>query len=157
MLNPFIIYLQLYSEKMLIIVSPDTGLTEPPISEMFNFLRLHFIPNLLQNSWIIKLHCKSKSNKTRNFCFFSWLSFTKTTAVDNMAYSLEEKWVATFVTQNETDMVFFTELFFSGSRSSVGEDLSSSILILSQCNNMWCLRPHVLQTQRTCLQTISRL
>lgn len=37
----------LYLEKMLVIVSPDTELTEPLIPEMFNFIRLHFIPSLL--------------------------------------------------------------------------------------------------------------
>lgn len=45
----------LYPEKMLT-VFPDrelTGLTETPISKMLNFIHLHFILNLLQNSWVI--------------------------------------------------------------------------------------------------------
>lgn len=44
--------------------------------------------------------------------------------------------------QDETDRVFFAELFFSSSRLFVEEALSFSTSVLSQYNNV-CLRPYM--------------
>lgn len=47
--------------------------------------------------------------------------------------------IAIFITQDEIDEVFFVKLLSFSSKLSVEETLSSSILILSRCNNVWCV------------------
>ena len=106
---------------------------------------MHFIPNLLQNFWIIKLYWEPEFNRTQHFCFFLDYFLKRLRLTIRHIFGgtnwLQHLW------QDGTNGIFFIKLFFPGLRFSVEEALSSPILILSRSNNVWCLRPYVLQIQ----------